>query len=102
MNIKLTLLDFRFYKFQTYKMKQLIYSIFILSLFACGSEAKEKTEPSIVDVKTASVKVVNPFVKDFTSELKIIGNAVPNKQVKVYAMEGGYLSSIKKDIKNKK
>ena len=82
-------------------MKQLIYSILILSLFACGSEAKEKTEPSIVDVKTASVKVVNPFVKDFTSELKIIGNAVPNKQVKVYAMEGGYLSSIKKDIGDK-
>jgi membrane fusion protein (multidrug efflux system) len=82
-------------------MKKLIYLPLMISLFACSSDTHEKGVSSDVDVKIASVKVVNPFIKDFTSELKIIGNAFPNKQVKVYAMEGGYLSSIKKDIGDK-
>ena len=36
-----------------------------------------------------------------TSTLQIIGNAMPNKQVNIHAMEGGFLSELKKDIGDK-
>ena len=82
-------------------MKNLIYTLLIFSLFACGDNQEVNEKDGNIDVKTPTVKVVNPFAKNFSAELLVIGNALPNKQVKVYAMEGGYLSSIKKDIGDK-
>ncbi len=71
------------------------------ALFACSESENKQSENTQIDVKTPNVKVVNPEQRSFTSTLQIIGNAMPNKQVNIHAMEGGFLSLLKKDIGDK-
>ena len=71
------------------------------ALFACSESENKQSENTQIDVKTPNVKVVNPEQRSFTSTLQIIGNALPNKQVNIHAMEGGFLSVLKKDIGDK-
>ena len=81
------------------KTKLLICMLFF-AVFSCtNSTEKEILDNSIV--KIANVKTVNPEIRNFTSELEIIGNALPNKQVNIHAMEGGFLSKLKKDLGDK-
>tara|TARA_B100000809_G_scaffold148977_1_gene146439 strand:- start:1488 stop:2555 length:1068 start_codon:yes stop_codon:yes gene_type:complete len=82
-------------------IKKIIYILLITALASCGGNKEVEKGVSDINTKIQTVKVVNPFVKSFTSELKIIGNALPNKQVKIHAMEGGYLAVLKKDIGDK-
>jgi RND family efflux transporter MFP subunit len=42
--------------------------------------------------------VVNPKRNTFVSDLHIVGTAMPNQQVLVHAMEGGYVENIARDI----
>ncbi len=62
---------------------------------------KERNKKIIQTEKNPNVKVVTPQQRSFTSTLQIIGNALPNKQVNIHAMEGGFLSELKKDIGDK-
>ena len=44
--------------------------------------------------KTKYVKIVKPINRSFSSELKIIGNVLANKQVSIHSMEGGNISEL--------
>ena len=70
-------------------------------LLSCSDSENKQSEKTIQTEKNPNVKVVNPQQRSFTSTLKIIGNALPNKQVNIHAMEGGFLSELKKDIGDK-
>ena len=70
-------------------------------LLSCSDSENQQSENSQTDAKTTTVKVVNPQQRSFTSTLHIIGNALPNKQVNIHAMEGGFLSKLNKDIGDK-
>jgi len=82
------------------KTKFLI-SILTISLLSCTNDTRQQNESTDTDLKITTVKVVNPKQRSFTSVLQIIGNAIPNKQVDIHAMEGGFLSELKKDIGDK-
>jgi len=75
--------------------------VFSFAILACSDGTKLQDEAAISAVKVPNVKVVNPEQRSFTSTLQIIGNAMPNKQVNIHAMEGGFLSELKKDIGDK-
>jgi RND family efflux transporter MFP subunit len=66
--------------------------------FSCSDTENKQSEDSQTDAKITTVKVANPQQRSFTSALHIIGNALPNKQVNIHAMEGGFLSELNKDI----
>jgi membrane fusion protein (multidrug efflux system) len=70
-------------------------------LLSCSDSENQQSEKIIQTDKSPNVKVVNPQQRSFTSTLQIIGNALPNKQVNIHAMEGGFLSELKKDIGDK-
>lgn len=70
-------------------------------LLSCSDSENNQSEKIIQTEKTTNVKVVNPQQRSFTSTLQIIGNTLPNKQVNIHAMEGGFLSELKKDIGDK-
>jgi RND family efflux transporter MFP subunit len=70
-------------------------------LLSCSDSENQQSEKIIQTEKNTNVKVVNPQQRSFTSTLQIIGNALPNKQVNIHAMEGGFLSELKKDIGDK-
>ena len=69
-------------------------------LAACTPSSEEGSDASreIIESKVQTVEVVHPTNRSFNAELHIVGTAMPNKQVMVHAMEGGYVSSINKDI----
>ncbi len=52
-------------------------------------------------LKRQRVEVVNPQQRSFTAEVLITGKAQPNQVVTLYAMEGGMLMQILKDIGDK-
>ena len=70
-------------------------------LLSCSDSKNQQSEKTIHNKKNSNVKVENPQQRSFTSTLHIIGNALPNKQVNIHAMEGGFLSDLKKDIGDK-
>jgi membrane fusion protein (multidrug efflux system) len=70
-------------------------------VLSCSDSENQQSEKIIQTEKNTNVKVVNPQQRSFTSTLQIIGNALPNKQVNIHAMEGGFLSELKKDIGDK-
>ena len=88
-----------------YSIKQslVIISAFsaTLLLSSCSSKAQNEhstTEISSGYVKIQSVEVVKPQQRSFTAEVLITGTALPNQKVILYAMESGYVQSIRKDI----
>jgi membrane fusion protein (multidrug efflux system) len=75
----------------------------LAALYSCGSDAEvdentTSTTNVVVDDKTQSVEVVNPQKRSFSGEILITGSAEANQKVMLYAMESGYVSSIKKDL----
>ncbi|MFT5823986.1 MAG: membrane fusion protein (multidrug efflux system) [Crocinitomix sp.] len=71
-------------------------------LFSCGSNSDEgentSSTPNEANDKVQSVEVVNPQERSFSGEILITGSAEANQKVMIYAMESGYVTSIKKDI----
>ena len=83
-------------------MKTNFFITLLAFLFlSCSDSENQQSEKTIQTEKNTNVKVVNPQQRSFTSTLQIIGNALPNKQVDIHAMEGGFLSDLKKDIGDK-
>ena len=73
-------------------------TLLVFVFFSCSESENNQSEKIQTEVKTPTVRVVNPEQRSFTSTLQIIGNAMPNKKVKIHTMEGGFLSELKKDI----
>ena len=83
-------------------MKAKIFIILLSLIFlSCSESENNQSEKEQKDAKNTTVRVVNPEQRSFTSMLQIIGNAMPNKKVEIHAMEGGFLSELKKDIGDK-
>jgi len=82
----------------SYISSVLAASLFLLA--ACNAPNEESGEATTEEValKTQTVEVVNPTRRSFNAELHIVGTARPNQQVMVHAMEGGYVTSIGKDL----
>ncbi len=75
----------------------IIIPLIVSLLSSCGNktdEQKAKTETR----NTPTVLVANPTQHEFNSSLQISGTAMPNQQVKIFAMTNGMLSSLKADI----
>ena len=77
---------------------KIILALLCTFIFSCSQETDTSGQ---VDVKTQTVKVVNPSLRNFSSEIKIIGNAKANKEVSLFGMEAGAVVKIKKDIGEK-
>lgn len=70
---------------------------------SCENESKQESTRKGDDNnrKVQTVEVVKPQPRTFTAEVLITGTATPNQKVTIYAMESGYIKSIRKDIGDK-
>jgi len=78
-----------------------VFAILLATLISCNNQEKEseQTVPdSYRDDKIQKVEVVKPQKRSFIAEVLITGTARPNQIVTLYAMEGGMLMQIRKDI----
>jgi len=86
---------------------RLCVSIIILftALTACQNKASgPKTatvSTSTTTNKIQTVGIIHATTRSFTAETEITGTARPNQKVMLYAMESGYVKSIRKDIGDK-
>ncbi len=72
---------------------------FVVVIFSCKqNENNSSSSESAMKTKIQNVGVVHPEERNFTSDISIIGTALPNQMVHVHAMESGYISSINRDI----
>ncbi len=78
----------------------LLLIAFVLIMASCQNKetSNEVTATSASDGKIQTVGVVNPTSKSFTADILVTGSAMPNQKVTLYAMESGYVKSIRKDI----
>jgi len=87
-----------FSNYFSYKLVLLVSASF---MFSCETPKDEQIETANEEIKIQNVEVVNPVGRSFTSEIIITGTAMPNQKVMLYAMEGGYIKQIFKDIGDK-
>jgi len=88
--------------------KQIKYSYLYLLVVAmitnaCKTEdnkeaAQATPSDDVLKANTPTVEVVNPQYRQFTGTSSLVGTLRPNQEVKLYAMESGYVKSILKDI----
>jgi RND family efflux transporter MFP subunit len=77
----------------------ILIAVFSIFISACGKkESAEKTALTTAQLNTPSVEVVHPKQRSFDSETHITGNLKANQMVELYAMESGFVTSIRKDI----
>lgn len=77
-----------------------VFAVFFSILMSCNNQEK-KPEQTDTEDKIQKVEVVKPEQRSFTAEVLITGTALPNQIVSIYAMEGGMLMQIRKDIGDK-
>lgn len=81
------------------------YLILFAAMTACQNKASEQkvatASTAVSTNKIQTVGIAQPSPRSFTSETEITGTAMPNQKVMVYAMESGYVKSIRKDIGDK-
>jgi len=63
-----------------------------------GTQAASSTGELIEHVNTPTVEVVNPQYRQFTTTSSLVGTLRPYYEVKLYAMESGYVKSVTRDI----
>lgn len=63
-----------------------------------SADALFSEDKIIENVNIPTVEVVNPQYRQFTETSSLVGTLRPYQQVKIYAMESGYVKSINKDI----
>ena len=80
--------------------KILIFSIILLfGLLSCNKKNHiSKNKQGATDANIPHVKVIKPNYRSFNSEFHIIGNALPDKQIKIHSMESGYVLHVHNDI----
>jgi RND family efflux transporter MFP subunit len=87
---------------KTKKYKYSFIHLLAIALFAssCGQgDDKEMEVPAgEVNKEIQAVEVVKPKERSFKGEVLITGTANANQKVTLYAMEGGYVKNIRKDI----
>lgn len=74
-----------------------VFAVLLSTLISCNNQEKE-TEKTAANDKIQKVEVVKPEQRSFTAEVSITGTTRPNQIVSLYAMEGGMLMQMRKDI----
>jgi membrane fusion protein, multidrug efflux system len=69
----------------------------LLSLSACHSSDDKKNE-NTVSSNLPSVVVCQPQIRGFQNSINLAGEAMANQEVKIYAMEDGYVKMWRYDI----
>lgn len=83
--------------------------LYVLGLFimtsSCSTQdhnggLKEVSSENLIieNINMPTVEVVNPQYRRFTGTSSMVGTLLPYREVKLYAMESGYVKSIYKDI----
>lgn len=77
-----------------------ILSLFFASCFylACKPAAPSENETAAASSAAVPVRVVHPQHRNFDSNIRISGQAMPNRQITVYALENGFVTALAKDI----
>ena len=71
----------------------------LILLISCQNKQRQASGAALVKGnKTTAVEVVNPSKNTFTASVLIAGTAMPDKHVRLHAMESGFVKSIPKDI----
>ena len=76
-------------------------TLILVFVFACSSEKTEDQNKSAAEANIQNVEVVSPAEKNFISEITIAAIIKPDKKVSLYAMESGFVQSVRKDIGDK-
>jgi membrane fusion protein (multidrug efflux system) len=71
-----------------------------LFLSSCDNQGKASDTAAVSD-KIQKVEVVKPKLRSFKAEVLITGTTLPNQMVTLFAMEGGMLMQMRKDIGDK-
>lgn len=88
-------------------MKKSIYinqffalAIIVALTVSCSTNAKQENRDSTAfdEVKIQTVEVVKPRKRSFAAQRLITGAAQANRKIVLYAMESGYVESMRKDI----
>jgi membrane fusion protein (multidrug efflux system) len=77
-----------------------VFAAVLSTLVSCNNQEKEAKHTAAND-KIQKVEVVKPKQRSFKSEVLITGTTRPNQIVTLYAMEGGMLMQMRKDIGDK-
>lgn len=87
-------------KILTYRYKFFLMTAVVILTVSCNSKPKQESTNSATSIegKIQTVEVVTPHKRSFVAQRLIIGAAQPNRKVILYAMESGYVESIRKDI----
>jgi membrane fusion protein, multidrug efflux system len=72
-------------------------SIIAISFAACHSSGDKKNE-NITSTNLPTVLISQPQIRDFENSFSLAGIAMANQEVKIYAMEDGYVKMWKYDI----
>ncbi|NDP28386.1 MAG: efflux RND transporter periplasmic adaptor subunit [Flavobacterium sp.] len=82
-------------------IKSVTFFVVLLSvLISCKNQEKE-TKTAVTNDQIQKVEVVKPQRRSFKAEVLITGTVRPNQIVTLYAMEGGMLMQMRKDIGDK-
>jgi membrane fusion protein (multidrug efflux system) len=77
-----------------------VFAAVLSTLVSCNNQEKQAKHTAAND-KIQKVEVVKPKQRSFKSEVLITGTTRPNQIVTLYAMEGGMLMQMRKDIGDK-
>lgn len=82
------------------KTLHLLSPLTLLLVVACNQQEDSTTRGTAEteSLNKPTVEVVTPEPRSFTGVAELTGTLYPNQQVKLYAMESGYVQSIHKDI----
>ena len=78
----------------------LFFISWCLFLSSCDNQGNA-SETAAVNDKIQKVEVVKPKLRSFKAEVLITGTTLPNQIVTLFAMEGGMLMQMRKDIGDK-
>jgi CzcA family heavy metal efflux pump/RND family efflux transporter MFP subunit len=80
-------------------IKSIIIIPIAMFLFSsCGNTKKEEQQTKTENRNVPTVLVSNAITHKFDAALQISGTAMPNQQVKLFAMTSGFLNQLKVDI----
>jgi membrane fusion protein (multidrug efflux system) len=79
--------------------KYFSYACIVSCLALACNDADQTTDDNEANnSELQKVEVVQPFMFEYNSEIVVTGNAMANQQTTIYAMEGGYVTRLNKDI----
>lgn len=83
--------------------RMLLFVILLIgSIFSsCRNQSKFERIETVSTDKIQTVEVIKPALNKFNADILIIGTAMPNQKVMLYAMASGFVKHIRKDIGDK-